>query len=121
MRPLSALVLFIAGVPTAAPQQTQPAFEVASIKPDVSPSPGPRYSFFPGFKAESATLKDLLMLAYDVRELQISGGPDWVNSERYNIEAKADAKPSFDQRWMAGQKQRLQSLLQERFRLAMHR
>jgi uncharacterized protein (TIGR03435 family) len=126
MRPLAALVLFIAcvtaaGLLDAAPQQTQPAFEVASIKPDVGASPGSRYSFYPGFKAESATLKDLLMLAYDVREFQISGGPDWVNSDRYNIEAKADAKPAYDQKWMAGQKQRLQRLLQERFGLVMHR
>jgi uncharacterized protein (TIGR03435 family) len=61
------------------------------------------------------------MLACDVREFQISGGPGWVNSDRYNIEAKAEAKPAYDQRWVAGQKQMLQSLLRERFRLAMHR
>ncbi len=120
------LALFMACIASvhlvhAIPQQGQPAFEVSSIKPDLSGSPGPRYSFFPVFRAESATLKDLLMLAWDVQEFQISESPGWVNSGRYNIEAKAEAKPAYDQRWLAGQKQKLQSLLRDRFGLSMHR
>ncbi len=122
----AALALLMAWAPgvrslDAAPQQAAPSFAVASIKPEVSGQPGPRYQFFPGFKAENTTLKDLLMLAYDVKDFQISGGPSWIGSDHYDIEATTEAKPSFDQKWLASQKQRLQTLMRERFGLTLHR
>lgn len=100
---------------------TQPRFEVASIKPDVSGQPGPQYRIFPGFTVQRATLKDLVMTAYQIGDFRVSGGPGWINSDRYNIEAKAEAPPAFSQEYRMLQYRRLQTLLQERFKLAVHR
>lgn len=71
---------------------TQPRFAVASIKP--SDSTDPR-RYITGmqrgdFRAVSYTLKDLIRLGWDVRSYQISGGPKWLDSDRYNIEVKPE-------------------------------
>jgi uncharacterized protein (TIGR03435 family) len=58
----------------------------------------------------------LIGLAYDVFDSQISGGPNWLDTEKYDIQAKAgSALKVWRMRLM------LQSLLAERFRLALHR
>jgi len=108
------LVLFAAGAPVAA---QQPTFEVASIKRSVNQYM--RFKMFPGVTVEGATLKDIVKFAYDVEDFRVSGGPGWINSDRYDIEAKVEGKPtSFD---LALQRRRLQTLLQDRFNLAIHR
>jgi uncharacterized protein (TIGR03435 family) len=116
------LAVLIAGAPAVA---QQPAFTVTSVKPDVSGAPGPQYSMGPTFTVKRATLKDLVKLAYFVEDFRILGGPGWINSARYNIEAKAEGNPSMDQKgreaWLTLQQQRLQTLLQDRFGLAVHR
>jgi uncharacterized protein (TIGR03435 family) len=122
----AALTLVVAGAVAvvsvhAAPQQPQPAFEVASIKRDVSGQPGPLYKLFPGFTVERATVKDLIAMAYYIHDFQILAGPGWINSERYNIQAKADGAPVFSQEYRMLQLRRLQTLLRERFKLAVHR
>jgi uncharacterized protein (TIGR03435 family) len=105
----------------AAPQEAPPAFEVASIKQDVSGQPGPRFEMFPGFKVERATLRDLILMAYRIHGFQLSGSSGWINSDRYNINAKAQAPPVFNQDYRLLQERRLQTLLQDRFKLAVHR
>jgi uncharacterized protein (TIGR03435 family) len=105
----------------AAPQEPEPAFEVASIKRDVSGQPGPQYRIFPGFTVQRATLKDLVTMAYGIHDFQLSGGPGWINSDRYNIEAKAEGAQVFSQEYRLLQLRRLQTLLQDRFKLAVHR
>jgi uncharacterized protein (TIGR03435 family) len=75
-------------------------FEVASVKQE---PPGPNIGT--GFVrplsggrlgAEKALLRVLIREAYRVRDYQVVNGPDWINSTRYNIEAKAadNANPS---------------------------
>src|SRR5580698_1221154 len=59
----------------------------------------------------------LMQNAYSVQLFQISGGPDWINSERYDIVAKADGSASGKQ--MTGPM--LQTLLEDRFKLRFHR
>jgi len=112
-------------------------FEVASIKPAAPDARGTMIRMMPGgaLTVTNATLRMLLTLAYDVRDFQISGGPGWVGSERYDINAKAersataepvqedprnmtDAQRKTNQEQM---RQRLQALLAERFQLAIHR
>jgi uncharacterized protein (TIGR03435 family) len=122
----AALLLFMASGTAivslrAAPQERPPAFEVASIKRDVSVQPGPQYRIFPGFTVQRATLRDLVKLAYFIHDFQVSGGPGWINSDRYNIEAKAEAPPAFNQEYRVLQLRRLQTLLQDRFKLVLHR
>jgi uncharacterized protein (TIGR03435 family) len=122
------LALLIAGVPAAvslraAPQQAQPAFDVASIKRTAAGiDPGPRFGLGPRTHVESATLKDLVLLAYDIKDFQLSGGPGWTNSDRYDIDATVEGEsrgtgPAYRTLIL----RRLQTLLQDRFKLAVHR
>lgn len=120
------LALIVAGGPVlesvdAAPQETQPAFEVASIKRDVSGQTGTQFHLFPGFALQRMTLKNLITMAYEVHDFQVSGGPGWINSDRYNIEAKSEGNPVLTQEYRVMQLRRLQALLRDRFQLALHR
>jgi uncharacterized protein (TIGR03435 family) len=95
------------------------AFEVASIRPNLDNGPQ-RFSLFPQFTARNATLKDLFLLAYDVKDFQVTGGPGWMSSDRYDISAKMADTPVPGRDAMMLQRRRLQLLLQDRFKLAVH-
>jgi hypothetical protein len=92
---LICLNLYMAVAVVAAP----PQFEVATIRPNtgggrgttIRPSPGGRLS------AENVTLRQLIGIAWDVRDSQISGGPGWMNSDRYDVTAKAEESATFEQ------------------------
>src|SRR5215475_11475871 len=70
--------------------QTQPTFEVASVKPSAPDSPGMFIRYLPGggIRVTGASLKSLISRAYKARALQISGGPEWIDTERFDIEAR---------------------------------
>ena len=98
-----------------------PVFDAASIKPSNPDSVGgSTFSFTSGggFAATNATLKGLIESAYDVRDFQISGGPGWLDSDRYDLTAKSSPGASGTTNET---RQRLQSLLSERFQLRVHR
>ena len=97
------------------------SFEVASVKLNtmdtrgfIGPIPGGKG--FRGFKATSARLKVLVMMAYGVSDRQVSGGPKWVESDGFDIDARAE-KPTSD----AQVRLMLQSLLADRFQLKVRR
>ena len=105
---ITALVVF--GQPVA-----RPKFEVASVKPSAEQ----RFKMvrpLPGRLTADAPVQLLMQNAYGVQPFQIAGGPDWINSEHYQIEAKADGKASRDQILLM-----LQALLEDRFQLKTHR
>ncbi len=94
----------------------RPKFEVASIKPSqeqrfmmVRVLPGGRLT-------ATAPLRLLIQNAYSLQAFQIVGGPGWLDSDRYQIEAKAEGNTSHPEVL-----QMLQSLLEDRFRLNTHR
>jgi uncharacterized protein (TIGR03435 family) len=74
-------------------------FDFASIKPSAPPSTyytigGVSYApksfrFTPGGGLQTAgsTLKDLIVLAYDLRPGQLQGGPPWAGVDRYDVTA----------------------------------
>jgi uncharacterized protein (TIGR03435 family) len=98
------------------------SFEVASIKPSAPAEGGRmmvRMGTAPGgrWTASGVTVNMLIQQAYDVRSYQITGGPGWINTERYDIVAKAETA-DIDRETM---KVLLQSLLAERFNLEIHR
>jgi uncharacterized protein (TIGR03435 family) len=96
----------------------RPRFEVATVKRDTSRRPN-RFKMFPEVTVESATLKDLIKFAYGVEDFRLAGGPGWIDADRYEIQAKVEGNPgTFD---LALQRQRLQTLLEDRFKLALHR
>ena len=104
-------------------------FEAASIKPESSATPRmSRLLFTPyGLSATNVTLQTLIRDVYQVQESQISGAPDWLNSEKYDIEAKmeksvADELRKLDPLQSLPQRQlMLQALLADRFKLTLHR
>ena len=98
----------------------QNQFEVASIK-KADPEARGRYIRMQTahqFLAYNHALKTLIAAAYDVSPQAISGGPAWVESERYEILAKApgDRRPNLNE-----QMAMLRALLADRFKLAIHR
>lgn len=106
-----------------------PVFEVASIKPDKAGNGMFKIGWLDdsSFSAKGATPQMLIRLAYGVEDNQISGGPNRLNSESYNIEARADRSVanelhqlSKDQRELA-KEHMLQALLADRFKLTLHR
>jgi bla regulator protein blaR1 len=134
-RPIVLLVLMAALLFSQSP--TPPlVFEVASIKPNSADDRRTAMMIQPGggLRATGATLKMLVTMAYDVREFQISGGPNWISSDRYDITARAEraagaepsaqATPMNDEQRKTMQEQmeqRLQALLADRFHLVIHR
>jgi bla regulator protein BlaR1 len=114
-----------------APVSPTPSFEVASIKPDKSGGPGMGIMFQPGgrFTAKNISLKMLIRVAYHVQDFQITGGPPWLASDRYDIEAKSPL-PDGDVRTMTEEQRErdfdrrklmLQALLADRFKLTLHK
>ena len=101
-----------------APAFAQQTFEVASVKP-FDPSAGRTgFRLSPGgrLNATGATLQQMIMQAYDVQRYQMSGGPAWLGDSRFVITAKAEGDPSREQMMKM-----LQALLEERFKLRVHR
>ncbi len=96
----------------------QTTFDVASIKPNLSGAQGGSVRLFPGGRlvAQNASLRQLITAAYDVRDFQLFGGPPWMASDRFDIEAKVGGTPAPEQ-----MSQLLQALLGDRFRLTVHR
>jgi uncharacterized protein (TIGR03435 family) len=99
-------------------------FEVASIRPNNSGPPKNNinpFVFAPGgrFTATNITLVDVIVMAYQTRRIQMQGGPAWIDSDRFDIVAKADMDQGRVEReqWPL----MLQGLLADRFKLAVHR
>ncbi len=116
-------ILAVAGLALSARQAfgqsaPRPQFEVASIKQSKSGDGAAFFSPYPGgrFLARNASIQQLMRLAYRLLDFQIFGAPAWLNTERYDIEAKAAKDHPFDVIYSM-----LQSLLEERLQLKFHR
>jgi uncharacterized protein (TIGR03435 family) len=120
---VAVLLLMIAGMlslqaQASRPAPNQPRFDVASIKVNTA---NDRVVFSQSQKGRYVvvgfTLGALIRSAYRVQEFQIIGGPDWIDSERFNVEATyaedAAGGPSRTDLM-------LRTLLTERFKLAVH-
>jgi uncharacterized protein (TIGR03435 family) len=108
----------------------QPAFEVASIRPNTSGDTrmmGMQY--LPGGKliAKNYPLFLIIANAYHIsfQSVRLSGGPDWVHTARYDIDAAAaqGAIPAGASAQLLNDKMSLmlQSLLADRFKLTLLR
>jgi uncharacterized protein (TIGR03435 family) len=98
-----------------APPQT--GFEVASVKRNLSGETRVEQRLQPGgrYVAINIPIRMLIMRAYRLLEFRLSGGPSWINTERYDIVGLAPGASNSDEITP-----RLQSLLAERFSLAAH-
>src|ERR1035437_1068786 len=89
-------VMVAALLAVAAQSQQQPAalveFEIVSVKPGDPANPTSSGHTTPGqLVLRNATLKTLLMNAFRVNEYQIAGGPKWIDSAKFNVDAKLPA------------------------------
>lgn len=98
-------------------QSAAQSFDVASIKPSPPDVNSSQTTWDPGrMLGRGVSLKQLIVWAYEVTDVQVSGGPDWMDSKQFDFEAKAEGSHSKDELFRM-----LQSLLAERFKLALHR
>ena len=111
--PNAALLLLL-----ASPALAQTVFEVASVKLSREPEGSSTWDTSPAgsLRMRNQSLRDLIRIAYAVKDNQILGGPKWLGSDRYHIDAKA-AGPAKDTEVMT----MLRALLAERFKLTLHR
>ena len=99
-------------------QSVRPEFEAADVKPNTSPNPAPsKGGFLPGGRVDlpSMTLRQLIAGAYNLQPDMLAGGPKWLDSDRFDIVAKAPPDTSIPALQLM-----LQSLLAERFKLVLH-
>src|SRR5438105_1472975 len=93
------LVLLLAGPMFAQSTEPLPSFEAADIH--TSPrtvNPQVRGGFVRGGRYEFrlATMLDLIANAYNVEADKVLGGPSWLETDRYDIIAKAPASANND-------------------------
>lgn len=100
-----------------------PAFEVASVKPDKSDTHMMMLRATPsGFVGQNIPLQELIRQAYRVQNNQIVGAPSWVDSARYDIEAKVGNSDTDTLGQLTPDERGLmmQPLLADRFHLKVH-
>ena len=131
----SALAIFLL---CAAPAFAQPAsppacstatvkttFDVATIKPSTRPAGSSHFGGTPDTLNAGGTVRRIVAAAYGLHDFQITGGPDWLGTDTWEVVAKLDQPVSG---WAdlpsrirsAIQAQRLQALLAQRFALRCH-
>ena len=95
-------------------------FEVASVKLHTSGDQRVMMVAQPGgrFVATNIPLRLLIRTAFQLQDDQIVGGPDWLATDRFDIEARAANAPSAPTAELLTM---LQSLLADRFKLTTHR
>jgi uncharacterized protein (TIGR03435 family) len=91
------------------------AFDVASIRPSRMQGPRDKSVNPGGIFFSNVTLSDCVEAAWSIKPYQISGGPNWLRSDTYDIVAKA-GNADKEQLML-----KLRILLAERFKLAVHR
>ena len=138
IRAISTGFFFILGSLLAQNESPQLTFDVASIKPSSGDERRVMIQFQlgGGLRTQGTTLKMLIREAYDVRDFQVSGGPGWINTDRFDVMAKVagEAVPegnpqdvfrnmSDNQRKTFQEKlrERLRALLADRCQLTIHR
>jgi len=116
---LAVFIIALGFIPFVHAQSSRPTFEVASIKRNNGASRAISCCGGPGRLAgTNVTLGMLINIAYKVQDFQVVGAPGWVNSDRYDIEAKAsDAAAQRGTGIIQGAM--LQSLLEDRFKLVV--
>ena len=95
------------------------AFDVASVKPSnpggrglmlIRPMPGGQT-----YIARNVPLRMMITAMYRITDSQIAGGPDWIDTEHYDIDAKAERPSTLEQLH-----EMFRTLLADRFQLRYH-
>jgi uncharacterized protein (TIGR03435 family) len=84
--------IFVRAIPVFAQSpENRPSFEVASIKENNSGARNSGTSTRDGglFVGTNVSVKQLIMQSYRLQDFQVLGGPDWVNTAAFDIQARA--------------------------------
>jgi len=96
------------------------SFEVASVKPVIPPA-GPHVVSLNvnhgRLNIEAAELRQIVGLAFAIQRVRVLGGPSWADSDQFDIVAKAESPDATRDEVRS----MLQTLLAERFHMAVHR
>jgi bla regulator protein blaR1 len=118
------------GTISQAPAQPRLEFEVASVKKNLSGNQGGSFGGRPGGQivVTNNTLRNIIRNVWNLQNFQIVGGPEWINQDRWDINAKAPESPiqpqPQQQLTMQQQQQELlmmmRTMLADRFQLVVH-
>jgi uncharacterized protein (TIGR03435 family) len=112
-------LLFVSFVPGFSQSEaTPPTFEVAEVKVNKSGEVRMAVDMQGGGRLtmRNVTMKVMIVMAYHARPEAVTGGPGWLDTDRFDVVAKAtQTTPPDDLRRM------LQTLLAERFKLVIHK
>lgn len=141
MKPLSCCAIFLSLVLAAPLAQAQsilptavrpdskdadvklPDFDVASVKQNKSDSNNMSWGYTSdGISIMNLSLANVIASAYGIQPYLISGGPSWINSTGFDLDAKVAAPDveTFKKLSPAQHRLMLQKLLADRFHLAVH-
>jgi uncharacterized protein (TIGR03435 family) len=110
--------LMSASLAHAQDKPTRLTFDVATIRPSKQADRNGGIKALPGgngYTAQNIPVKLMISLMYKVPMRQITGGPDWLAGDRYNVEAKTDGSYNIDDLHTM-----YQNLLADRFHLKFH-
>ena len=116
------VIALLLGQPATADQllsTLELAFEVASVKPNKDETLTSSFQWTPqGVRISNYTLLRIVLTAYDLRDFQVVGAPDWMASDRFDVNARApeQSRPSREELSLM-----LQALVRERFGLVARR
>jgi uncharacterized protein (TIGR03435 family) len=120
MKQLAISIAIAALMPAQTPVPEKRAeFEVASIRPAKDDGDHDTNTDKGFFRTHNLTLKRLIARAYAVDTRQIFGGPNWMDSDSYDITARIPAE--YAQQTREKVPEMIQSLLADRFQLIIHR
>jgi uncharacterized protein (TIGR03435 family) len=107
------------GTPKTMAADARPQFEVATIKPSQSREAGGSFKVNPSGLVNVANFPVMVLIqfSYNVPHRQISGGPSWLESERFDIVGKPDTEGAPNMNQLRAM---LLKLLADRFQLSLH-
>jgi uncharacterized protein (TIGR03435 family) len=102
------------GAQIIAPAADAPTFDVASVKPNNTPGRMGGRGMPGRVSMVGMPVRQLIRQAYDIHLSQIVGGPDWLATQGFDIDATTGGQPPDQNRFM------MQTLLRDRFKLVFH-
>jgi len=98
-----------------------PAFDVVAVKPAADPTAGSFSMVEPGgrYTGQNMSLRLMIKTAYGVHDSQIVGGPSWIDSDHWDIKAKAEGYTD-SSKFRDVARLMVRPLLADRFKIALH-
>jgi uncharacterized protein (TIGR03435 family) len=108
--------LLLVALAAGAAQAQAPAFEAVSVKVNKSGEQGAQFGGRPGaLQVRNNTLRNIVRNVWNLNNLQIVGGPSWINEDRFDIVATAPGNPGFPTMM-----EMAKTMLADRFKLKVH-